>query len=127
MEYTDDSQLPEVTDEELQRALPNTQPCTIVILKARPRFEMPGPDRASDVATTISTHGKRNYARQAELRASLRRAPADRLPRSGRERRHGSRDLRRQSGGRGPDHVGRSGRAGRDLHLRDPSHADVPG
>ena len=62
MEYTDNSQLPEVTDEELQQALPNTRPCTIVILKAGPKFEMPGPDRASDVATTIWAHGKRNYA-----------------------------------------------------------------
>jgi hypothetical protein len=33
-----------------------------VILKAGPKFEMPGPDRATDVARTIWAHGKRNYA-----------------------------------------------------------------
>jgi hypothetical protein len=62
MNYTDDSQLPEVTDEQLQERLQETRPYTIVILKAGPNFSMPGPDRDSDVARTIWAHGKRNFS-----------------------------------------------------------------
>jgi hypothetical protein len=60
--YTDDSQLPDVTDEMLQQALLTTGPYTVVVLKAGPRFEMPDQDRSSEVAGTIWAHGKRNYA-----------------------------------------------------------------
>jgi hypothetical protein len=60
--YTDDSELPDVTDEMLQDALPTTRPYTIVVLKAGPKFEMPGADRSSEVAKIIWAHGKRNYA-----------------------------------------------------------------
>src|SRR5437016_5169370 len=62
MNYTDDSDLPEVTDEQLEEALPTTRPYTIVVLKAGPKFEMPGPDRTSGVTSTIWAHGKRNFA-----------------------------------------------------------------
>ena len=65
MKYTDDSDLPAITDEQLQQALIGTRPYTIVILKAGPRFEMPGPDRASEVAKIIWAHGKRNFALRA--------------------------------------------------------------
>lgn len=62
MNYTDDSELPDVTDEMLEKARPTAKPYTIVVLKVGPRFEMPDPDRSSDVARIIWAHGKRNYA-----------------------------------------------------------------
>ena len=62
MNYTDDSELPDVTDEMLQQALPTTRPYTVVVLKAGPEFEMPAQDRSSEVAKLIWAHGKRNYA-----------------------------------------------------------------
>ncbi len=62
MKYTDDSALPEVTDEMLREALPSTAPYTIVVLKAGPTFSPPGPDRDPRVAKIIWEHGKRNFA-----------------------------------------------------------------
>ena len=62
MTYTDDSDLPEVTDEQLQEALATTRPYTIVVLKAGPKYQMPGPDRDQDVEKVIWAHGKRNFA-----------------------------------------------------------------
>ncbi len=62
MDYTDDGQLPVVTDEQLEQARTTTRPYTIVILGVGPKFEMPGPDRGSGVARIIWSHGKRNYA-----------------------------------------------------------------
>jgi hypothetical protein len=62
VDYTDDSDLPDVTDQMLEEALPTTKPYTVVVLKAGPKFELPGPDRDSDVAKIIWAHGKRNYA-----------------------------------------------------------------
>jgi hypothetical protein len=60
--YTDDSQLPEVTDAMLQQALPAARPFTVVVLRAGPTFEPPGPDRSPEVAEIIWAHGKRNLA-----------------------------------------------------------------
>src|SRR4051794_30233021 len=65
MRYTDDSGLPAVTDEMLERALTEVRPYTIVILKAGPNFETPGPDRGSGVTGIIWEHGKRNFALRA--------------------------------------------------------------
>ena len=65
MDYTDDSELPEVTDDILSDALQATKPYTIVILKTGPMFSTPGPDRDSDMAKTIWAHGKRNFALRA--------------------------------------------------------------
>lgn len=62
VEYTDDSQLPEVTDEQLEAALPNTRPYTLLLLHPGPAFERPGADRSSGVTQIIWTHGKRNFA-----------------------------------------------------------------
>jgi hypothetical protein len=62
VQYTDDSQLPDVTDAMLEEARSTTKPYTAVVLKAGPKFEMPGPDRDSEVAKIIWAHGKRNYA-----------------------------------------------------------------
>jgi hypothetical protein len=61
MGYTDDSSLPEVTDEEMRAGLATTIPYTILILKAGPRFSPPGPDRDPEVAAYIWQHGKRNF------------------------------------------------------------------
>jgi hypothetical protein len=65
MVYTDDSSLPEVTDEMLSAALETTIPYTTLILKAGPNFSPPGPDRDSEVASAIWRHGKRNFALRA--------------------------------------------------------------
>lgn len=65
MEFTDDSQLPTVTDEMLNEALETTRPYTVVVLKAGPRFQAPGADRDPEIAGTIWAHGKRNYALRA--------------------------------------------------------------
>jgi hypothetical protein len=62
MKYTDDGDLPDVTDEQLQEALTATRPYTIVVLKAGPNFSMPGPDRDSEATRIVWAHGKRNFA-----------------------------------------------------------------
>jgi hypothetical protein len=68
MRYTDDSGLPEVTDEMLNAALPTTRPYTIVILYAGQHYSPPGPDRDPAIAGVIWEHGKRNFAlRQAGI------------------------------------------------------------
>lgn len=68
MRYTDDSSLPEVSDEMLRAALATTIPYTTLILKAGPNFSPPGPDRDPQVAASIWRHGKRNFAlREAGL------------------------------------------------------------
>jgi hypothetical protein len=68
MSYTDDSELPEVTDERLEEALKTTKAYTIVVLRAGRRFSVPSPDRDPDVGKTIWSHGKRNFAlREAGL------------------------------------------------------------
>ncbi|HKE50986.1 MAG TPA: hypothetical protein VKE25_05705 [Actinomycetes bacterium] len=65
MDFTDDSQLPDVTDEMLQDALTRTKSYTVVVLKAGPKFLAPGADRDPEVASTIWAHGKRNFALRA--------------------------------------------------------------
>jgi len=62
MNYTNDSDLPVVTDEQLQESLKKTREYTVLILKAGPKFEVPGPDLASGVTRIIWEHGKRNSA-----------------------------------------------------------------
>lgn len=62
MKYTNDSDLPGVTDEQLQESLKKTREYTVLILKAGPEFEVPGPDRSSGVTKLIWEHGKRNSA-----------------------------------------------------------------
>lgn len=61
MDYTDDRDLPEVTDEEFDRARQTVRSYTAVVLKPGPAFETPGPDRTSGVTAIIYAHGKRNY------------------------------------------------------------------
>ena len=63
MKYSD--ALPAVTDEMLRESLNRTEPFTIVILRAGPKFSPPGQDRDSEVARTIWRHGKRNFALRA--------------------------------------------------------------
>lgn len=65
MRYTDDSELPEVTDDVLSDALQTTKPYTIVILKATPKSSTSGPDLDQEVAVTVWAHGKRNFALRA--------------------------------------------------------------
>jgi hypothetical protein len=62
MTYTDDSHLPEISDETLTAVRDSAQPYTLVILKAGPRFAPPGPDRNAEVDRIIWQHGKRNLA-----------------------------------------------------------------
>ena len=62
MTYTDDRDLPQVTDDMLREALTQTRPYTAVILKAGPKFEPLGPNRSAPVAAIILEHGKRNHA-----------------------------------------------------------------
>ncbi len=65
MKYTDDSVLPEITEEEFRENLKKTRPYTVVILKAGPRFKMPGPDGDPETTAIIMQHGKRNMALRA--------------------------------------------------------------
>ena len=60
--YTDDSGLPDVSDEMLGQSLHGLHNYTIVILKAGPNFSPPGPNRDDEVARIIWAHGKRNFA-----------------------------------------------------------------
>jgi hypothetical protein len=61
MDYTGDGDLPEVTDEEFDKARQTVRSYTAVVLKPGPAFEMPGTDRTSGVSAIIYAHGKRNY------------------------------------------------------------------
>ena len=70
MRYTDDSALPEITDDMLKESLARALPYTLIILTAGPRFAPAGPDRDPWIARTIWEHGKRNFAlREAGLLA----------------------------------------------------------
>jgi hypothetical protein len=60
MRYTDDSGLPEISDREFLELRQTGAPYTVMILKAGPNFEMPGPDRDPQVMDIIMAHGKRN-------------------------------------------------------------------
>ena len=62
MAYTDDTRLPEISDAMLTAVRDSAQPYSLVILKAGPRFALPGPDRDTEVASIIWQHGKRNLA-----------------------------------------------------------------
>jgi hypothetical protein len=55
-----DASLPEVTDEMLEGLRASSAPYTVAILRAGPRFSMPGPDRSDEVTRIIWMHGKRN-------------------------------------------------------------------
>lgn len=62
MEYTDDTGLPEVTEEEFLAVRQAARPYTVMILRAGPNFRMPGPDGDPRVTDVIMRHGKRNVA-----------------------------------------------------------------
>ena len=57
-----DASLPVVTDEMLADLRASSTPFTVAILRAGPRFAMPGPDRNDEVTSIIWAHGKRNAA-----------------------------------------------------------------
>jgi hypothetical protein len=60
MKYTDDSALPEVTEQDLYASRATFRPYTVIILKAGPRYSPPGPDRDPEVGAIILRHGRRN-------------------------------------------------------------------
>jgi hypothetical protein len=62
MKYTGESQLPRLSDEEFTAIRATTRPYTVCILRAGPKFEMPGPDPTVGVTAIIYAHGKRNVA-----------------------------------------------------------------
>ena len=62
MKYVDESQIPELTEEEFAAIRATTRPYTVCILKAGAKFEMPGPERTGGVTAIIYAHGKRNVA-----------------------------------------------------------------
>jgi hypothetical protein len=64
MEDTNDSGLPEITDEMMREALATTRGYTIVILKAGPNFSAQG-ERSQEVDNIVWEHGRRNFALRA--------------------------------------------------------------
>jgi len=62
MKYTGSSSIPDLSDEEFQAERATARPYTACILKAGPKFEMPGPDITSGITKIIWQHGKRNVA-----------------------------------------------------------------
>lgn len=65
MRYTDDSALPEVSDETMRQSLAGALPYTLIILKAGPRYSPPGPDRDPEIAAIVWRHGNRNFRLKA--------------------------------------------------------------
>ena len=70
MAYTDDSQLPALTDEAFDASRATMRPYTVVVLKKGPGFSPHGPNRDPAVATVIYRHGRRNM--QLRLAGLLR-------------------------------------------------------
>jgi hypothetical protein len=64
MKYTDDSALPEISEEEFKELRESARPYTVMILEAGPNFVMPGPGRDPRVMGLIMAHGKRNVSLQ---------------------------------------------------------------
>jgi hypothetical protein len=62
VEFTGESQIPELSAEEFAAIRATTRPFTLCILKAGPKFEPPGPDPTVGVTAVIFAHGKRNVA-----------------------------------------------------------------
>ena len=60
MAYTDDSSLPDITDDEFAQMRSTARPYTVMILKVGPKFVAPGPERDDQVTGIIMAHGKRN-------------------------------------------------------------------
>lgn len=58
--FTEDSRLPDVSDEMLRELLGQTLSYAVVILRAGHRYSPPGPNRDPEVAALIWQHGKRN-------------------------------------------------------------------
>ena len=70
MPYTDDSQLPAISDEDFDTSRAGMRPYTIVMLKKGPKFSPLGPNRDPEVAAVIYRHGRRNM--QLRLAGLLR-------------------------------------------------------
>ncbi len=61
MKYTDDSSLPEISEERFQEIRQKSRPYTVLILKTGPNFR-PAADRDAGMTALIMKHGKRNVA-----------------------------------------------------------------
>jgi hypothetical protein len=59
MRYTDDTALPEITEERFAELRQTARPYTLVILKAGPGYRPPGPDDP-EATRVVMAHGKRN-------------------------------------------------------------------
>ena len=62
MGYTNDSELPALSDDEFLALRATVRPFTVCILRRGPNFEPPGPDPTTGVTRIIWQHGKRNTA-----------------------------------------------------------------
>lgn len=62
MGYTDDSQLPALSDEDFLASRATVRPCTVRILRGGPNFESPGLDPTTGMTRIIWQHGKRKPA-----------------------------------------------------------------
>ena len=60
MKYTDDSALPEISEQAFAQVRQAARPYTVMILRAGPNFRMPGPDGDPRVTGIIMDHGRRN-------------------------------------------------------------------
>lgn len=58
--YTDDSALPDISDEEFQALRDTARGYSLVILRAGPEFVTPGPAGDPRVTEIVMAHGKRN-------------------------------------------------------------------
>lgn len=60
VDYTDDSSLPEISDDEFASMRGSARPYTVLILKPGPKFVPPGAERDPQLTDIIMAHGKRN-------------------------------------------------------------------
>jgi hypothetical protein len=60
MRYTDDRALPEISEPEFLEIRQTAREYTVMVLRAGPHFQMPGPDRDPEVTRVVTAHGMRN-------------------------------------------------------------------
>jgi len=64
VEFVNEGQIPEDTRDEFVQVIGSARPYVVLILKAGPRYEMPGPDRSAEIHEIIGAHAMRNWAMQ---------------------------------------------------------------
>ena len=62
MNFTDERQIPSISDEEFADIRSRAQPATVCILKAGPNFIAPDADRNPEAFALVMAHGRRNAA-----------------------------------------------------------------